>query len=227
MNIAVLSPLFPDVAMWKKDWNFQYIDANKPAIMTFGYKQLSDIIGQRDEDHPCKIAESADIFHYEDNAVMTTQKTRKYIEIMCCASDEWKIFLVTKNPDIKNGVVQGTFASCVDITHVISKLQFMISKKQNNTSMLQKSYLLDSEYDNFKLPRKQSACLFYLLRGKTAKEIAAIMKISRRTAESHIEQLKIKFNVNKKSDLIEKALSKGLGNILPEFLIQQQDSIIL
>lgn len=56
------------------------------------------------------------------------------------------------------------------------------------------------------LSKQESQCLNLLIRGGTSKTIASKLKISSRTVESYLENVKNKFNVSKKSELIEKAL---------------------
>ncbi|WP_347571405.1 helix-turn-helix transcriptional regulator [Legionella sp.] len=62
-------------------------------------------------------------------------------------------------------------------------------------------------------------CLFYLLRGKTNKEVAKQLHLSPRTIEQYVEQLKNKFVCDKKSELIEFAVNKGYMNIIPSSLL--------
>ena len=70
-------------------------------------------------------------------------------------------------------------------------------------------------------------CLFYLLRGKSSKQTAAILKISHRTVEQYLEQLKNKFTCETKADLIELAISKGYMNIIPSSLLNQHSSRVI
>lgn len=55
-------------------------------------------------------------------------------------------------------------------------------------------------------PREQE-CLEYSTKGYTAKQIAKKLQISPRTVEEYLNQLKIKFNVSNKQELIQKILS--------------------
>ncbi len=55
---------------------------------------------------------------------------------------------------------------------------------------------------NIHLTAKQKECLDYLAKGLSAKEIALRMHISPRTVESHLEHIKMKLNVNFKSELL-------------------------
>ena len=51
---------------------------------------------------------------------------------------------------------------------------------------------------------------------KTAKEIAKIPTISHKTVENHIEKIKIKFLCTTKGHVIDKMISLGYINIIPE-----------
>lgn len=57
--------------------------------------------------------------------------------------------------------------------------------------------------------------------------IARILLISPRTVENYIEQLKIKFNCNSKSELIDKAISSGCLYLLIKSFLSTPMSIIL
>ncbi|MBX3708746.1 MAG: helix-turn-helix transcriptional regulator [Gammaproteobacteria bacterium] len=60
---------------------------------------------------------------------------------------------------------------------------------------------------SFKLTRRENDCAKQLILGKQIKEIASILKLSPRTVESHINNLKEKFNYRNKLELAIK-LSK-------------------
>lgn len=54
----------------------------------------------------------------------------------------------------------------------------------------------------FYLTKREAECLYYLVRAKTAKEIALLLNISPRTVESYIDTLKMKLECNSKIDLV-------------------------
>lgn len=62
---------------------------------------------------------------------------------------------------------------------------------------------------NFKFSQRETECLYFLVRGKTAKGIAQILNLSVRTIESYISNLKIKLGCYSKTELIEKAIENG------------------
>ena len=55
------------------------------------------------------------------------------------------------------------------------------------------------------LSQRERECLRCLLEGKTAKETAAIYKLSPRTVESHFEKIKKKLQASNKRDLFDAA----------------------
>lgn len=57
-------------------------------------------------------------------------------------------------------------------------------------------------------PREQK-CLEYTIKGHTAKQIAKKLNLSPRTVEEYLNQLKVKFNVGSKQDMIQKVLSSS------------------
>lgn len=69
------------------------------------------------------------------------------------------------------------------------------------------------------LTQKESECLFYLMRGKASKFIASVMRISCRTVEFHIDNLKHKFACRTKAELISCAIQKGYMSIIPETIL--------
>lgn len=91
----------------------------------------------------------------------------------------------------------------------------------------QNSYMLNAVFNNIKLTERQSEVLFYILRGKTAKQIARYLNLSSRTVEEYLSQLKYKFNAGNKHDLIDKAIAEGFLNTIPESIFKTQLSIVM
>ena len=63
------------------------------------------------------------------------------------------------------------------------------------------------------LNERESDCLRLLVEGKTAKEIAEILFISRRTVENHKNSILKKLNLHKTSDLIKYALENKIIDV--------------
>lgn len=208
----------PGVSLWKKDLNFVYLDVNQEFLRLFGIKKTIDIIGKTDCDVPCDVAELAQVIQQEDRKISTYVRTTRYLEILKVASQELKMFLITKTPFYQDNKVAGTAAHCVEIPN------FKFSQMQKNhfiSSSKQASYMIIDENDALLTPR-EAECLYFLLKGKSAKETAELMTISSRTVEQHLDSLKDKFNCNTKLQLIAYAIENDYLNIIPSSLLKQQ-----
>ncbi len=117
-----------------------------------------------------------------------------------------------------NGKITGVYCHTIEVInpHYFELVQWL--KRSDIDNPLQ-VYSIGKDFSSVKLTRRQSECLFFLLRGKAAKDIGRILKISPRTVEEYIEQLKIKFNCYRKSELICAAIEKGFMNNIPKSLI--------
>ncbi|MFZ9035085.1 MAG: helix-turn-helix transcriptional regulator, partial [Francisellaceae bacterium] len=74
-------------------------------------------------------------------------------------------------------------------------------------------------HQGYSLTEKEKQCLYWLLRGKNAREIAKLLFRSPRTIESHIDILKHKFDASSKTVLIDKALNSGVLSMIPHGII--------
>lgn len=82
------------------------------------------------------------------------------------------------------------------------------------------TFTLDTNNFTVKLTHRESECLFYMLRGKSAKGTAQILGLSSKTIEFYLQTLKSKFDCLSKSQLIEKAIALGYLNLLPVSLMK-------
>lgn len=64
------------------------------------------------------------------------------------------------------------------------------------------------------LTKRERDCAYYLCLGMTAREIAKQLKLSQRTIESYLVNIKDKFCVSRKSELIIKLLSDDLNCLI-------------
>ncbi len=65
------------------------------------------------------------------------------------------------------------------------------------------------------LTPRESQCLFYVLRGRTSKEIAYELHVSPKTVDFHIENIKNKWNCHSRSDIFDKAYEYKCFNVIP------------
>ncbi len=96
--------------------------------------------------------------------------------------------------------------------------QFMSSSINFSPPSLAKKLMKNSlifQGEEVSLSPTQEKCLYYLVRGKTAKETGHLLGIHYRTVEEHIERIKNKLGCRTKSDLIEKAFENDFIYFIP------------
>jgi DNA-binding CsgD family transcriptional regulator len=218
-----------------KDNNSVFLYANKQysEIIGIGEKHHVSIIGRTDFDMPCDTVNCAELFRKQDKTVMLSEKRMRILDIHPFAGKEWRAYVFTKTPlynDLRN--VVGTIFHGIDITNtsmleIGSLLSRMTEDVHNDLLGSQNSYLISHHFNAIKLTDREAECLFYLLRGKTAKQIARYLGISHRTIEEYFEKLRIKFDASNKYELIDKAIQVGFLNTIPESLFKTQLSVTL
>ena len=223
-NAITIFNKIPECIHWK-DRDLKYVLMNNHTAIVVGYKS-SDISyeGVSDEDLPCHASELAESFAKEDREVLQTGKIITTINFCRYKNDDWRLILGRKSP-LKNNIDQtiGVYGRGIDVTNCgLMRTTFMVFINdeirfgRNRNKLNQSSYMLKESFDDCGLSTRESECLFYLIRGKTAKEIARILDISFRTVEKHLERLKYKMNCFNRSEIIEKAISEGLGTVIPK-----------
>lgn len=218
-----------------KDKNSVFTYANKEYTKLVGIGENNmDIIGKTDADVPCEINNCVELFWQQDKEVMLTEKRMRVLDIHPFAGGKWKALITTKAPlydkDDGNKLI-GTIFQATDITNTsMIELGSMLSKITEEITpefFNKNSYLLSTETQKIKLSPRESECLFFTLRGKTAKQIAKYLNISYRTVEDYLNTLKDKFSSKNKYELIDRAIQAGFLNTIPESIFCTQLSIVL
>ncbi len=207
------------------DLKSNFLMLNQESLKRSGHKNYDSILNSTYCDMRCEAAELHDNFCLSDKMVIEDNKS---IGIFgCCLyANGWKILLGEKYPlrDIGGNIIAVaqyfidiTNANLVDLARF-----FKITQEQPvKLTRQQFNYIIQENYPETVLSGKQSECLFFLLRGRSIKEIAKILNLSPRTVETHIEIIKYKLGCLKKSDVIEKAIALGYMNIIPKNLFKK------
>jgi len=180
---------------------------------------------------------SADIFRNNDKQIIKLTQTQIFIERPIIANEECLKYISFKTPLQNNvGALCGVFIISLDLNSDFSLLLGQINKLgilggnlqglSNHMNMMGQDANPKSSLNQLeiKFPRRTAECLFYLLRGKTAKEISKCMCLSVRTIEKYFDSLKLQFGCQTKSELIGKAIAQGYMNVIPKSIsIQKLD----
>lgn len=198
-----------------KDVNRSYLGANKALLESIGVRHPEDFTGQTDEELAPLFVEDNSVYIEQDLRVLKGDK----ISIVHRNSKTNDIFLLEKSPIFNNeNIIRGLIFYCrpwhkADIFHILSQFD-------NKLDLGIQSYTLSHQHNKFKLTERECECVFLLIRGKTAKEIAAMLSLSKRTVESYIENIKNKMNCQNKAEILVKAISNGYQNQIPSSLNQ-------
>lgn len=200
-----------------------------------GFDNPSEMQGLRDEDMRCDAAAGAEQFVSQDQYALTHGEHRS-IDIYTYADGNKVIMYGEKKALMQNGKAIGVYASGHDLTHLNSIANHFLGLLQSdgkflsykNTQTASYSYQLADSYPDIDLTMSESLCLFYVLRGKSNKEIARILNLSFRTIDGRVEAIKQKLDCHSKYQLIEYAQQRGyLSIILRQLLLNNNLSLSL
>lgn len=166
----------------------------------------------------------AESYQKDDHYVIKNRKNLTIINPVRLLKNQSLLLINKRSPIINDSdQVEGIFSMASPIAeHQFCSAMFLLYERDR--------FYIGNEYKNIgyiiserdgpeNLSTKEFECLFFILRGKNARQIAEITFRSVRTIESHIESLKYKFSCTSKSELIEKAIDVGLMRIIPKSII--------
>lgn len=204
------------IIVCSKDVNGEYMEGNERQAMVVGLSNVHDLKGKTDFDFVD--SQSAGLLQQNDSRVWQSHKSYCFIESYISTKTlHAGTYLSIKHPRYdRDSKIIGIFGFSIELTASSFINAFMAIAK--NTDMmipsqkileLHQSYLTTKSRD-FKLTQRETECLCYLVRGKTAKSIAQLLKLSPRTVEYYLDNIKNKLGCRTKSQLIEWAIEKGL-----------------
>lgn len=214
----------PEYLLWQfpgylmvKDTKSQYLASNKNFAQLWGFHSIDEVIGIYDDDLKCEAAKGAETFRQQDHQAQ--KKNLKILDIYRYADGNVWALLVDKRAIYdKNKNFMGVVSQVFPLNRQLMQRASVVLEgnltKQNGTS-----YLLNQPPFSVGLTHRESECLYYLLRGKTAKQTGILLGLSPRTVENHNNAIKCKFNTQNKAELIEKAIHLGLFYYIPESLL--------
>jgi len=223
-QLSILKQLPGYIACIDKEERFNYY-VNPQCAFINGYANTDDIYGEKISDMRCKASESAPLWIEQNQLILSSLNPLRILDIHPYYKDEIKILLSQKKPlfDDKGNAIGIIFYGHELNQNLLSNIIMSIAKGdkkyQKRNNIFQRSYYIGHSIKHTELTDRELECLFYLVRGKTAKQTASLLFISKRTVESHMVNIKSKLNCATKSDLIEKAITDNLINLIPERII--------
>lgn len=203
-----------------KDVNSRYSVISKDYALLLGWQNPEQCVDLTDFDIPCEAVKAAEQFRTLDQKVVDSAAAVLSLYV-CNYSFGWKTLISNKMPiQQENGQIAGIYGQVMDVSNTtmfnwcLALNQF--DQKLINTKDKPVIYILNQEQSPLPLSKQQQACVFLLMRGKSMKEIAAILNLSARTVESYFTMIKLKLGCNNKSQIIEKAINSGFLHYIPE-----------
>lgn len=181
-------------------------------------------IGGLDEQMQCPAANYANTFRKEDRCIIKQGKTLKILGFYGYSGDDWRIMYTVKKPFYDAATsTTGVLCHAYDMTHseIINLSPLIKELESHKLSKKNYSYYIGEGLKNHSLSDKQQLCLFYYIRGYTAKSVGEKIGLSKRTIESYLDTIKYKLQVNSKNELIEKAINNGFLSILPSSILHR------
>jgi DNA-binding CsgD family transcriptional regulator len=210
----------PGYIGWK-DSNGKYLGCNQQLAMVLQLKSAEQIVGLKDS-ILIDYNEATGSFHAKNDLIALEGNTVKGLH----QSDkpyDGSFFYFIKKPLIgENKQIYGILFHCQPFFRSHEWLEFTeVTSKHVPPEYHAGHYIIGTAKNKFNLSRRELECLFYLLRGQTAKAIGQHLCLSKRTIESYIENIKAKFGCRTKAELCCLAYANEYHYRIPQDLVDK------
>ncbi len=200
-----------------KDTSFNYMECT-PGLCDFFNMSKKSIVGGNDYNGPWE--SDAALYREHDQKVIAGNSLNT-LEPLTDKKTILTVKALRHSIRDEGGKVIGIFAQALilPMNGVGETLSTVFQQDKKNTALsncFPKTYRIENYNSDLKLTTREAECLFLLIRGKSAKEIARFLEISFRTVEGYLENIKYKMEVSSRSELIAKAIETGLIDIIPK-----------
>ena len=199
--------------------------AINPALATLlGVRADAAVAGKFEYELAPFLKDSAETFLRQDRETLALRRSR-FVDVITYGDGAPHVILAEKSCLVDGtGAAAALFFHGTDLTsrlfgQVGALLERHIGAAPSQRGRAGISYTIASPAPQRKLSAREEECLFFLLRGYTARRIAQKLCLSSRTVEGYIEQLRAQFNAESKVALLERALTEGYGGFLPASLL--------
>lgn len=204
----------PGFIGWK-DKNFHYMGCNRNLASILQLENPEHIVGLQDTDLADFTETSFQLHRANDEKALSGETIQGFHQ--STSPYDGSLFYFSKKPMIdadKNTI--GIIFYCQPFVPHPSLLS-MIGQEKNHcpSESLPTFHQTSSQKNSFNLSTRELECLYCLLRGMHAKQIADRLTLSKRTIEFYIDNIKNKLGCQNKHELISLAISAGYMNIIP------------
>lgn len=200
-----------------KDVNSNVIYANPYCLNFLGFQNQEDILGKTDKDFIWR--DFSFLYAKGENAALSGESQVSLMPSVDINGNDILFFSTRDIVTDKNKKALGVlshFRLVKDKASLeLSNLLEDILNERKNSSM---ECLLEIKTNPDELTASEQECLFFLVRGYSAKMIANLISRTKKTVEYHIENLKQKFHVSSKFELIAQAVHEGYFYHIPRSL---------
>ena len=204
------------------DEHSRYLTANTRLSNCFGFSSTDQMIGLTYSQIKCRAADIADQWIQEDTLTLESNESNKFVSYACTANDTWRLVIGEKKPFTNSHNQPGLMMHFLELTHLGVLDVFPWLKKQNGFPIKEQfsAQLVKQSPSPTQEPFSslESECLFFLLRGKTLRQMGELLALSVSAVEKLVYRLKCQFNCFNKSELIAAAIDGGYLNMIPETL---------
>ena len=179
----------------------QLKEVNEQTVINCGYQSIPDALGRTARDVANK--RSAEQLILNDRQVIKFDKPEITDDTFDGMNEEVFDSLTMKFPwyGQRNEII-GVFGCSI----ILGRHSLADSLEHITKLGLLSHTLPGMEIENAYLSKREQECLYHYVRGKSAREISHILPLSKRTIEHYLENVKLKLNVSKKSELIDKVI---------------------
>ncbi len=185
---------------------------NEETIRTCAYPSVKETVGKTIELAAKTQTVNFSINH--DKSVISSRALQIKEEYFLRRDDDMNFHAVTlKFPCYdKSSQLIGVFGCSIIIgDHAIADALLLLVKSGLMSNTTSRPSLPGCQLENTQLSHREMQCLQLLVQGKSAKMIAYTLKLSTRTVEHYLENIKMKLNVYSKNELIEVAIKNGFN----------------
>lgn len=228
---SVLVSLFEQLpGCWGcKDTQSRFIHVNQAYCQLIGISDRQALIGRTDFELPGTLSAFAEDFQRQDRAVMATGEVHRVLNVHPYREGIWQAHVFTKLPwRNESGDIVGTLFYGQELNqNPMLEVGQWLCKTFGNMTDTQPTWPQSNDEKPISLSKRESEVLFFHLFGKKPQFISQALNVSVKTIENHFANVRAKLGAATKTELVDKALEKGVGYQIPPSLLTKSLTLVL